>query len=339
MTSWWRLHDRTESSETAPPPHHPKVSVPKLNIVYEKRLLHTQNTDEYCSLKCEWKLFYFRSEVWLGGVDVQMAFNNALRDNLGQMWPTDPRHSWWKRNRCCASPEDCRVWTPDCESEAPILLSERSCPPAHDRKGEQGGGNRWDWQGGNERSSTPHRQAQRCNTPVAWKHIPPQVEETCATNQPMFSSSIRNQQPSAGMVTCWNKQYKLILYGRWRQRPWRRHWSLNPWRLKGPESECVCLMILLFIIWETCSSYFYPVSEREMRKNRNLKHLNQRKTFFISSGERSEATVRLLPNSTRTWKTESLHRQLVILTFHWAKPSINTLFYDQAPATLIDRNE
>lgn len=70
-------------------------------------------------------------------VDLQMAFNKTLRDNLGQMWPTDPRHSWWKRNRCCVSLEDCRVCTLDCESEAPILPSERSCPPSHDRKGEQ----------------------------------------------------------------------------------------------------------------------------------------------------------------------------------------------------------
>lgn len=61
---------------------------------------------------------------WLKGRHLE-----PIRDNLGQMWPTDPRHSWWKRNRCCGSPEDSGAWTPGSASEAQILPSERSCPP------------------------------------------------------------------------------------------------------------------------------------------------------------------------------------------------------------------
>lgn len=60
----------------------------------------------------------------------------AVRDNAGQMWPTDPRHSWWKRNRCCGSLGGCRVWTPGSESGARILPSETSCPPS-ERRGRQ----------------------------------------------------------------------------------------------------------------------------------------------------------------------------------------------------------
>lgn len=57
-----------------------------------------------------------------------------IRGHLGQIWPTDPRHSWWKRNRCCGSPEDCRALTPGNESVAPILPSERNCPPWQRKK-------------------------------------------------------------------------------------------------------------------------------------------------------------------------------------------------------------
>lgn len=45
------------------------------------------------------------------------------------MWGTDPRHSWRRRNRCCASPGDSHGWTPGSGSEARTLLSGRSCPP------------------------------------------------------------------------------------------------------------------------------------------------------------------------------------------------------------------
>lgn len=52
------------------------------------------------------------------------------------LWPTDPRHSWWRRNRCCGSPEDCHAWTLGSVSVALIPLSERSCPPSQG-KGEE----------------------------------------------------------------------------------------------------------------------------------------------------------------------------------------------------------
>lgn len=57
-----------------------------------------------------------------------------IRSNLGWIWLTDPQHSWWKRNRCCASPEDCHGLTQGSESEAQILLSETSCPPSQERE-------------------------------------------------------------------------------------------------------------------------------------------------------------------------------------------------------------
>lgn len=122
---------------------------------------------------------------------LQMASNKTLRDNLGQMWPTDPRHSWWRRNRCCGSPGDCRAWTPGCESEALILPSETSCPPSHAKGGRHHSAryegekeerkSRWDWQGGNERSSTSHQQVQWCIAPVT-------VAQVCSTIQLMVCS-------------------------------------------------------------------------------------------------------------------------------------------------------
>lgn len=62
--------------------------------------------------------------------------SRVIRHSLVQMWPTDPRRSWWKRNRCCGSPVDCRVWTLASESVALILQSGRSCPPSQGQRGE-----------------------------------------------------------------------------------------------------------------------------------------------------------------------------------------------------------
>lgn len=81
------------------------------------------------------------------------------------MWPTDPRHSWWKRNRCCGSPEDCRVWTLGSESVALILLSERSCPPSQGWGKETSvtqwdRGKRWKWKSQHFSQSSE----QWCNT-------------------------------------------------------------------------------------------------------------------------------------------------------------------------------
>lgn len=59
-----------------------------------------------------------------------------IRGNPGRIWPTDPRHSWWKRNRCYGSPEDFHALTQGSESEAQILPSETSCPPLQEKKGE-----------------------------------------------------------------------------------------------------------------------------------------------------------------------------------------------------------
>lgn len=79
------------------------------------------NTLLSCNVKLRWSPDGLKKK--------KKRHSKVIRDNLGQMRPTDPRHSWWKRNRCYESPEDFHAWTLGSESEARILLSERSCPP------------------------------------------------------------------------------------------------------------------------------------------------------------------------------------------------------------------
>lgn len=83
----------------------------------------TWSHDESAAPSAVWWFQLHNTTVYLMYVGAEAHWHKHV------LWWTDPRHSWWRRRRCCEFPGGCHGYSQVTWSVALIHQSEKSCPP------------------------------------------------------------------------------------------------------------------------------------------------------------------------------------------------------------------